>query len=294
MSGGGPIVSVAITTRNRSALVRDALDGVLKQVAQFPIQIVVGDDASSDDTLEVLERYKRDSPSEIVVLRHQQHVGVTANTADVLAACSGKYIALLDSDDYWTESHKLRVQAEYLDRHSEISACFHNAWRAGDTRTLYNESCAGVWSAEDLIVNNVIPPSTLMLRNPGRALPPLFRAMTLQDWALNLVCASSAPIGGIDEVLSVYRIHAGSWFSSLAPEDAWSIRSRDLEVIGRFYPRYRKAVRRAQSMSASIIAGELERRGARSGGWRMRALRFQPWKLRLWWNAFVPKRIRSS
>jgi glycosyltransferase involved in cell wall biosynthesis len=106
---------VAITTYNLEKWLPRALDSALMQRRDFPIEIVIGDDASTDGTLCIAQAYRDKHPDIIRVVERANNVGVQRNTYETLGACRGKYTACLDGDDYWTDPDKLRVQVEVLE-----------------------------------------------------------------------------------------------------------------------------------------------------------------------------------
>lgn len=125
-----PRVSVCIVTYNQAGLIQDALDSALEQKTDFPYEIVVGDDCSEDGTREILRRYQQAHPESIRLNLHEEHYeGITArkNMVTNLQAARGKYVALLDGDDYWMSPDKLRVQTAYLEANPDTALSFHDA-----------------------------------------------------------------------------------------------------------------------------------------------------------------------
>lgn len=84
-----------------------------------------GEDASPDGTRGILQEYQERDPQHIRLFLRERNLGATRNLYEVLQACQGRYIALLEGDDYWTDPDKLQKQVEYLDSHPEAVACTH-------------------------------------------------------------------------------------------------------------------------------------------------------------------------
>lgn len=113
------LLSVAILTYNQEKYIQQCLDAVLMQEVDFKYEIVVGDDASSDGTQDVLREYALKYPGKFVLLLGEKNEGISMNYKKVLSACKGKYIALCEGDDYWTEARKLQAQVDFLESHTD-------------------------------------------------------------------------------------------------------------------------------------------------------------------------------
>ncbi len=115
------MIAVCIATYNQQSFIAQAIDSVLAQQCDEPIRIYIGDDASSDDTQAVCERYAAQD-ERIVYVRRTQNLGLVSNTIDLyrrIMADGCEWIAMLDGDDYWIDPHKLQLQIDYLRAHPE-------------------------------------------------------------------------------------------------------------------------------------------------------------------------------
>ena len=119
-------VSVCMISFNHGKFISQAIESILSQETDFPIEIVIGDDCSSDDTPHICAEYAR-RDSRIKVLPRERNLGVMPNFADVLSACKGQYIAVCEGDDYWTDIRKLAKQVAFLDSHEEYAGVAHQA-----------------------------------------------------------------------------------------------------------------------------------------------------------------------
>ncbi len=116
------MIAVCIATYNHEAFIAQAIESVLAQVCDEPIRIYIGDDASTDGTQAVCERYAAQD-ERIIYIRREKNLGLVANTIGLyrrIMADGCEYIAMLDGDDYWTDPHKLQLQMDYLRTHSEV------------------------------------------------------------------------------------------------------------------------------------------------------------------------------
>ena len=116
------MIAVCIATYNHETFIAQATESVQAQVCDEPIRIYIGDDASTDGTAAICARYAAED-ERIVYIRREKNVGLVANTIDLyrrMMADGADYIAMLDGDDYWIDSHKLQVQKEYLRNHADV------------------------------------------------------------------------------------------------------------------------------------------------------------------------------
>ena len=112
-------LSVGILTYNQEKYIRQCLDSVLMQKVDFDYEIVVGDDASTDGTQDILRDYAKHYPGKFVLLLGEKNEGISMNYKKVLTACKGEYVALCEGDDYWTDMTKLQKQVDFLENHPD-------------------------------------------------------------------------------------------------------------------------------------------------------------------------------
>lgn len=122
-----PLVSVAIIAYNLEDFIGEALESVLSQKCNFSYEIVVGEDCSTDKTREILLTYQKKHPKVIRVLEHPKNLGLTPNSIATQNACKGKYIAMLDGDDYWTDPNKLQIQIDFLENNEAYAGHGHQS-----------------------------------------------------------------------------------------------------------------------------------------------------------------------
>ncbi len=114
-----PLVSVEMITYNHAPYIAQAIEGVLSQKTDFPYELVIGEDCSTDGTREIVFRYAEAHPDFIRLVTSKSNVGSDANSRRTSEACRGKYIAWCEGDDYWHREDKLQLQVNYLDSHAE-------------------------------------------------------------------------------------------------------------------------------------------------------------------------------
>ena len=123
--GGEITVSIIILSYNHERYIRQTIESVLMQKVNFFYEILVGDDASSDATPQILKEYSQNYPGLFRIFLREKNLGATRNSYEMLSFAKGKYIANLDGDDLWTDENKLQIQVDFLENHPEYIACSH-------------------------------------------------------------------------------------------------------------------------------------------------------------------------
>ena len=120
------LISVVIPSYNRADTVGQTIESILAQKVDADVEIVIGDDCSTDNAREVLLKYNEQHPETIKLLFHKHNMGLGANWATCIKACKGKYICNCDNDDYWHNENKLQIQLDYMESHPECNICITN------------------------------------------------------------------------------------------------------------------------------------------------------------------------
>lgn len=160
------MIAVCIATYNHEAFIAQAVESVLAQVCDEPLRIYIGDDASTDGTAAICERYAQQDAC-IVYIRRKKNLGLTSNTLDLyrrILADGCEYIAMLDGDDYWTDPHKLQLQLYYLRSHPEVGFVHTNGqtlsgkdtWTFGQRQGLYGINSVGFANCTVLFRTNLL------------------------------------------------------------------------------------------------------------------------------------------
>ena len=111
----GPLVSIVCTNYNKGTWIRDAIEGFLQQETDFPYEILIIDDSSSDNSPGIIKEFAENYPDKIRAFYNTKNLGITKSWVKICKEAKGKYIARCDGDDYWTDPHKLQVQVEALE-----------------------------------------------------------------------------------------------------------------------------------------------------------------------------------
>jgi glycosyltransferase involved in cell wall biosynthesis len=135
------MLSVIMTTYNHERYIAQAIESVLRQQTDFRIEIVIGEDCSTDRTRAIAEDYATQYPEAIRIVTSEKNVGWRKNYYRTIAAARGKYIAMLDGDDYFTHRKKLQMQVEILEANPEVGMCYGRSERIDEegSRSIYPE-----------------------------------------------------------------------------------------------------------------------------------------------------------
>jgi len=225
-----PLVSICCITYNHAPYIRESLDGFLMQETDFPIEILIHDDASIDGTADIVRDYAARFPALIKPIcqtENQYSKGTMPNVTFNLPRVRGKYIAICEGDDYWTSPRKLQAQVAFLEANPEFSGCFHNVevregLRASSHKLFLAEDRRKSIALPELVMGNVIPTLSILTRaRYFKSIPKWLSDMPLGDWPFHVLAAQHGPIGYIDEVFGVYRVHDGGVWSSLAQHEIY-------------------------------------------------------------------------
>lgn len=234
-----PIVTVCITTFNHRKFIEQTLHGILGQETAFPIEVVIGDDCSTDGSLELLKRFHRENPQTLRLLLAKRNlceiVGMPRCTLlKTLWAARGRYIALCEGDDYWTDPLKLQKQVDILEQNPSCALSFcnlqvlyddlahepHDAYQEAACQP--SESRIGVFAhprkrttLADLMKGNYIHTPGVLFRNwvSDEGIPEYMAEVRIGDWPLHLSTATRGDLHYSLEVMGVYRVHQGGMWS---------------------------------------------------------------------------------
>lgn len=219
-----PVVSVSMITYNHELFINQAIEGILMQKCNFRYELIIGDDCSTDKTTKICLEYVSKYP-EIIFLPLETNLGMMANFIRTLQACTGKYIALNDGDDYWTDPLKLQKQVDFLEENNDYSICFHNSFELNEANPekSFNYCSFGKdvgFSFTDLLSRNFIPTNSVVFRNNlhNNFFPAEFSKSMFGDWYLHLLNAQYGKAWYINRVMGVHRITATSIWTPLPLE----------------------------------------------------------------------------
>lgn len=152
-----PKVSIICITYNHENYIRQAIDGFLMQKTNFDYEILIHDDASTDNTQEIIREYQNKYPDKfrtILQTENQYSQGIQCSM-NLIKIAKGEYLAFCEGDDYWIDENKLQIQVDILERHLECSGCGHNISIVDHKSELFSDSRKENWfsHSEDVVLN---------------------------------------------------------------------------------------------------------------------------------------------
>lgn len=124
-----PLVSVPMITYNHEPFISKAIEGVINQKTEYSFELIIGEDCSTDGTMEIVLEYQKKYPDIIRVITSDKNVGACKNDMRTEKACRGKYVAYCEGDDYWHNLLKLQKQVDFLENHSDVGLVHSDADR---------------------------------------------------------------------------------------------------------------------------------------------------------------------
>ncbi|MBK9148140.1 MAG: glycosyltransferase [Flavobacteriales bacterium] len=225
-SAEAPLVSISITTYQHAEYLAQCLDSILAQQCPFAYEVLLGEDDSSDGTRAIAQRYAAEHPDRIRLFLHRRDQMIRIdgrptgrhNFLNNLRHARGRYLCHIDGDDYWPDPQRLRIMVEKMEAEPDLGLAFHNAmnvWDDGREQPYFDPAKAKPrFTLEELTEANFIPTSGVIWRWEGmQAFPEAFRTAPFGDWALNVHFAMKGPIGYVDRIMSVRRVHEGGIMS---------------------------------------------------------------------------------
>ena len=238
-------VSIVCITYNHAAFIRDCLNGFVMQKTDFPFEILINDDASTDKTAEIIREYEKKYPHLFrCIYQTENQWGKKNAWNDILfPMVRGKYVALCEGDDYWTDPLKLQKQFDFLEKNPDVSVCFHPVLEHWEDHScpdsVFPSPKKRFYKTEltvtDLLKHNFIQTNSVVYRwrfhnDPLEILP---NDILPEDYFLHLLHAQTGKIIFLPDIMSVYRRHPNSIWNGAGKKHEWFIRC-GISVL-RFY-----------------------------------------------------------
>jgi glycosyltransferase involved in cell wall biosynthesis len=224
------LVSIVMITYNHEKYIREAIEGVLMQKTNFDFELIIANDASLDATDKIIkDLILKDSRALCInYIKHQKNIGMMPNFIFALQQAKGKYIAMCEGDDYWTDSTKLQKQVDFLDENENFSICSHNmkiSYTHSEIQPIHTVSVneKNVYTIED-VANRQTPhiyTASCVFRNIlNGKLPDWYAHTPAGDYPLYLLLTQFGNLRYMPETMGVFRLNAGGIWSQLKPEEA--------------------------------------------------------------------------
>lgn len=216
-----PLVSICCLTYNHEEFITQTLEGFLMQKTDFAFEILVHDDASNDNTPNIINEYSIKYPKlfrPILQLENQYSKGVNINATIQFTRANGIYIAICEGDDYWTDPLKLQKQVDFLNNNNDVSLCFHNCAVIFEKDAIHDRGLKIIeknrkYNASEILKHWVIPTASVMFRKDLLSEEYRIRASNKKfmygDIILFLSMAERGDLYGLTDFMSTYRRHTG-------------------------------------------------------------------------------------
>ncbi len=229
-----PLVSVSMIAFNQEQYIEQAIESVLVQKTNFPFEIIIGDDVSTDRTVEICEAYQKIHPNIIRVIKNRVNLGMMGNHIRTFKQCKGKYIATLESDDYWIDEYKLQKQIDALESDERMTICFtgrkdfyENTNRFVDVPANKKQNC---FTVKDFAQDTFFHTCTMVFRNPKTTeWADKLEGMPMSDrpMYLSLLNETGGYAYKLQDMSAVFRLNENSVFTPLVPLQR-TIRAKDM------------------------------------------------------------------
>ena len=226
-----PFVSISCITYNHANFIRETINGFLMQKTTFPIEILIHDDASTDGTVEIIREYEKKHPDLIFPIYqtvNQYSQGIKISSTHQFPRARGKYIALCEGDDFWTDPLKLQKQVDFLETNAEYILCFHKVKALVDNKLQEDEVLEkrhqkiidkNSLTTFDLLKHgNFIHTCSVVFRNNPIKFPFEYDYSPVGDYFLFILLSETGLLYRIDDYMGVYRRNSGV-YSTLSPLD---------------------------------------------------------------------------
>ena len=210
------LVSIVIITYNQEEFIEAAILGVLSQVINFPVEVIIADDCSIDKTEEIVLKYVNGQNNffQINYYKHQINKGPTLNAIWAHSKVKGKYVAICEGDDYWTDTYKLVKQVNFLEQNIDFSFCFHSVEIQNSLKKykyLYPKPPKSILSFKDILYNHYIPTCSLLYRRELLPIPfpKWMYSVGMTDIPIELFLSNNGKAYYFEKSMAVYRINRG-------------------------------------------------------------------------------------
>ncbi len=247
------MVSVICPTYNQAKYMREGLDSILGQETDFPIEILIGEDCSPDETNQILAEYEESHADILQVYHREKNLKQSRNVYDLFMRSKGKYIIILDLDDYWTDIHKLQKQVDFLETHPEYIGVAHDFALIDENGVTFEQENRAIkrflgkpFTLQDFLEHGfVYQTGTFCYHNIWREKRDwsiLYKAdETVVDLTINSILLSRKEVFILPECMSVYRdvVHADAKncrsVSSKNKGRRWQMTCRQFGILTEYF-----------------------------------------------------------
>jgi glycosyltransferase involved in cell wall biosynthesis len=207
--GNKLLVSVDMITYKHEAFIKQAIEGVLMQETNFEYDLIIADDCSPDNTEAIVRNIIATHPKghTIKYFRQEKNIGMQANGMFAGQQCKGKYIAVCEGDDYWTDPNKLQKQVDFLENNLEYNLVGHHA--TDSNSKLIGKHEKDSFSFEDIYYRTLIIPTASMVFRNNIVFEDWITKVYGGDKAIIFLNAKKGKLKILPFLGSFYRLHSG-------------------------------------------------------------------------------------
>lgn len=232
------MVSVVVATYNHEKYIRKAIESILAQEVDFNYEVLIGEDCSTDNTRTILKQMQPSLPPNFKIYYRKENMGQRGenNFKDLYSKANGKYIIVLEGDDFWIYKYKLQKQVDFLEKHPQYIAVAHNTKVVDDSGVVlcehYPECKNSDYTFEDYR-NEILAgqTTTILRRNPLNC--STYKDIQISvcypgDQRTNFILLCNGVVGCFQEQWSAYRhvVSGGTSYSATHKDDAEYSRQR--------------------------------------------------------------------
>jgi len=211
------MVSISCLAYNHEKYIHEAIESFLMQRTNFAYEVLIYDDASTDHTASIIREYEKKYPDIIKPVyqsENQWSKGVRVDFEFNYKRARGKYVAICDGDDYWTDPYKLQKQVDFLEKNDEFSICFHSIQTIDENGNKVSidkpkKKVKRVTGLSDIIKNDYIAAVSVLFRNgliSDTDFYTLSEDLYFDDWIYHILNAEKGFIYFFDEPMAAYRL----------------------------------------------------------------------------------------
>ena len=216
-----PVVSVFIITYNQEKTIAQTIESILMQKGEVGLELIIAEDAGSDDTASICKDYQQRYPEQIKLLLQDTNQGLVKNYIDAIRLCRGKYIAVCAGDDYWIDDRKIEKQLQFFDKHPDYGVVSTSGYKLLVKKNKFIEGFAPLHPVADGYVFDktwrggvYAMPLSLLIRAELLTYIDfdefLKREFSVEDVPMQAILANHTKFGHIPDLCCVYRVYNGS------------------------------------------------------------------------------------
>lgn len=239
------MVTIRCITYNHESYIRQCLEGFIMQKTNFRFEAIVHDDASTDGTADIIREYAEKYPDIIKPIfetenQYSKHDGSIARIMD--EHMHGKYVAMCEGDDYWTDPLKLQKQVDFLEMNEDYSMCFHNVWKLenGKMNQFVDFDESEIF-AQDIIMNWIVPTCSVIYRKINLDMEICRKIGGVSgDFKIFINLSQHGRIHYMNRLMGVYRIHnQGATSTLLMTISSQKTMLNQINSMSYYYPKIR-------------------------------------------------------